>query len=254
MHPNSSPVADLEIDLPLNPTGRFALYFAPDPSTTLWAIGSAWLGHDAALGEPRPPPAVEGLSLSRWRTITETASRYGFHATLKPPFRLAAAAHVAALDASLASFAADWMPISLPRLRIADLNGFLAIQVTEEHVAVRTLADTCVRTFDAFRAPPSAEERARRQRAVLTERQRALLDEWGYPYVFEEWRFHMTLTCRLDEAERPRLQDILQDVFASALAEPSELDALCLFHQEAHDAPFRILRRYRLGRPTSDGR
>ena len=34
----------------------------------------------------------------------------------------------------------------------------------------------------------------------LTDRQEALLTQWGYPYVMEEFRFHITLTGALDPA------------------------------------------------------
>lgn len=252
MQLNSAPVAGAGIDTPHNPNGRFALYFAPEPATRLWSAGCAWLGRDAARNAPLPPPRVEGLSVERWRAITETAARYGFHATLKPPFHLASPSRVASLDAALAAFAAASPPIPLPPLRIAEIDGFLSIQLAGTDTAVHGLADACVRDFDTFRAPPSAAERARRQETKLSERQRTYLQAWGYPYVFEEWRFHMTLTCRLDGAELDCLTGVLRRTFAAALAEPAEVDALCLFHQDSDGAPFRILRRYRLGRSAFD--
>src|SRR6202000_780688 len=51
-----------------------------------------------------------------------------------------------------------------------------------------------------LRARPSPDDLGRRLAAPLTERQRALLVEWGYPYVFDEFRFHMTLSNSLDDA------------------------------------------------------
>ena len=36
----------------------------------------------------------------------------------------------------------------------------------------------------------------------LTARQDAMLVRWGYPYVFDTWFFHMTLTRRLSAEEK----------------------------------------------------
>ena len=71
------------------------------------------------------------------------------------------------------------------------------LRETEPSAALQALADACVEQLDRFRAPPSDAELARRRRASLTPRQDAMLVRWGYPYVFDTWFFHMTLTRRL---------------------------------------------------------
>ena len=58
------------------------------------------------------------------------------------------------------------------------------------------------RRLDPFRAPLTPSERARRRPEDLDPRRRALLDRWGYPHVFEAFRFHMTLTGRLADDAR----------------------------------------------------
>ena len=111
---------------------------------------------------------------------------------------------------------------------------------------MNALAVAAVDQLDAFRAPPSDAELAKRRRAGLTPRQEALLKRWGYPYVMEEFRFHMTLTGRLGGEERAVVGNILQEVSAPLLRDALRIDAVSLFQQPGRSAPFRIVGRYRL--------
>ncbi|MEX2455572.1 MAG: DUF1045 domain-containing protein, partial [Rhodospirillaceae bacterium] len=90
-------------------------------------------------------------------------------------------------------------------------------------------------------------ELARRRAAGLTPAQNALLQRWGYPYVLEEFRFHITLTGRLDADARPRFEKALESALAPALGRPLTVDSLCLFVQPAPDARFHLHRRFVLG-------
>ena len=67
---------------------RYAIYFAPRPRRALARFGAAWLGWDAEAGADRDGPELAGLPRPR-AEIVATPRRYGFHATLKAPFRLA---------------------------------------------------------------------------------------------------------------------------------------------------------------------
>ena len=214
---------------------RAALYWAPERSDPLHALGSRWLGRDAEAGAAIPQPAVPGLDLA---ALTEEPRRYGLHATLKPPFRLAAP--WPALHAAAAALAARTPPFLLPPLRVAPLHGFLALRETAPCAELRRFADACVVELDAFRAPPSAEELARRRRHDLSPAQQALLRRWGYPYVLKEWRFHVTLTCRLAPAELPVVRAAAEALLGAAAGRPRWVRELCLFTQAAPDAPFLI--------------
>src|SRR5207245_1192733 len=92
--------------------------------------------------------------------------------------------------------------IPLIRPVVDSISGFIAVIPAEPVAELQQLAADCARDFDSFRAPLGAEDRARRRPEKLTERQRDYLDRWGYPYVMEEFRFHMTLTGRLDAERR----------------------------------------------------
>ncbi|MXP63394.1 DUF1045 domain-containing protein [Roseomonas sp. M0104] len=217
---------------------RLALYWAPEVSDPLHAAASAWLGRDAETGAALPQPGVPGLDL---HALTADARRYGFHATLKPPFHLATS--YAAARAAAAELAAAVPPFALPPLRIADLDGFLALRVCEPCPALHAFADACVRQLDAHRAPPAEAELARRRPERLSARQRGYLEAWGYPHVFEEWRFHLTLSCRLSGEQRPVLHAAANAVLAEAAGRPRVVRELCLFTQAASGAPFLIAER-----------
>ncbi len=109
-----------------------------------------------------------------------------------------------------------------------------------------------MRGFDAFRAPPTAAELARRRAGGLDAEQSALLDRWGYPHVFERFRFHMTLTGMLDGVPDATVRNVAAAATAAvdALANaPLVCDAVCLFVQRAPAARFVLMDRFALG-PT----
>ncbi|MBT9289780.1 DUF1045 domain-containing protein [Prosthecodimorpha staleyi] len=225
---------------------RYAIYFAPAPETALWRFGSAAIGYDAATGADQPIPEVAGFSPERLREITAEPRRYGFHATLKPPFRLADPTDAAGLLEAVARVAASCRPFGLPELRLDAIGGFLALTVAGRPQSLHDLADTCVERFDPWRAAMDEAEMARRASAGLSERERDHLARWGYPYVFDRFRFHMTLTGRLADAERAALASALSDRFA-AIAAPVAVDALTVFVQPDPAARFRVLARFPFG-------
>lgn len=217
---------------------RAALYWAPETADPLHARGSAWLGRDAAAGTALAQPAVDGLDLA---ALTADPRGYGLHATLKPPFRLAQGHD--ALLADAAAFAAATAPFDLPPLAVHDLDGFLALRETAPCLALHAFADACVAALDAHRAPSTEAEIARRRPDRLTAAQRENLMRWGYPYVFGEWRFHVTLTRRLDAAEKAVLMPAVTRFLGDAPARARRVDALSVFVQPEPGAPFTIAAR-----------
>ena len=225
-------------------TARHAVYFAPAAETPLARFGAAWLGRDAETGVRLARPAVEGFSDERLERITETPRGYGFHATLVPPMRLVEGCTAATLDAALAAFAAAQRPFRAPPLRLAELYGFLALVLSGESEAIQALEDDIVRAFRRFRAPPDVGAQARREAGALTPRRRTLFQEWGYPYLLDEFNFHMTLSNTLDAGELRALRRALAPLAAPHCAAPLAVSGIALFEQAAHDAPFALARRY----------
>jgi putative phosphonate metabolism protein len=217
---------------------RLALYWAPAGDDALHARGSAWLGRDAQSGDVIAQPLVDGIDLAQ---ATADPRGYGLHATLKPPFRLRHGYAAARADA--AALAALTAPFDLPPLAVHDLDGFLALRESAPCPALHALADACVSDLDAHREPPDAAEIARRRPDRLTMAQRAQLDRWGYPYVFEEWRFHVTLTRRLSPDEKAVLMPAVTAFLGDAPGHARRVDAISLFVQPAPGAPFTVAER-----------
>ncbi|QQR36260.1 DUF1045 domain-containing protein [Devosia oryziradicis] len=218
-------------------TERFAIYFAPAATSNLWERAATWLGRDAADGDLFDGP-VAGIDRDRLLNLTQSANRYGFHATLKAPMALAEDSDEALLRAALTNFAARHRPIALGRLKLASLHGFLALVLDGDNEALQDFAAHVVEDFDPFRAPMTVKDRAARARG-LSERQLELLDAYGYPYVFEEFRFHMTLTDRLSDDDAAEIAAAAATWFGPALEEPVVLDRLSLFVETEAGKPFR---------------
>lgn len=226
---------------------RFALYAAPHAKDPLHAFAAQWLGWDPETGAKLPAAPAAGLTAARLAELTAEPRQYGFHGTLKPPFYLAADTDEGQLIMALERFAAARRPLRVP-LRMAALGTFLALRPAGPSPELDALAADCVRDFDRFRAPASEQELARRRAAGLSERQEQYLQQWGYPYVLDEFRMHFTLTGRIrDEAERQAVLEHLTAQTAPLLRRDLALDELCLFVQSDPAANFRIAGRYKIG-------
>lgn len=220
---------------------RYAIYFAAGADNALSRFGAELLGYDAYTGDERPFPGDALRVAPDWRDVTTDPRKYGFHGTLKAPMTLTSGKTEAALAAACAAFAGKARPIPAIRPVVDAISGFIAVIPAEPVVSLQTLAADCVRDFDSFRPPLTAEDRARRKPEKLTERQRDYLDRWGYPYVMEEFRFHMTLTGRLDAERRGPILEMLRARFAGLRLDTLEIDRIALFKQDDAKARFRII-------------
>ena len=220
---------------------RYAIYFAAGADSALSRFGAELLGYDAYTGE-EPPFADDALRVAPdWRDITADPRRYGFHGTLKAPMALAAGRTEAELLAACAAFAGKARPIPVIRPVVGAISGFIAVIPAQPVDALQKLAADCARDFDCFRPPLTAEDRARRKPDRLSERQRDHLDRWGYPYVMEEFRFHMTVTGRLDADRRGPILEMLRARFAGLGLDTLEIDRITLFKQDDAKTRFRLI-------------
>lgn len=220
---------------------RYAIYHAP-PAGEFARRAAQWLGWDAERGQAAPHPDL-GLPAAG---ITAEPRRYGFHATIKPPFRLGQGQTVEGLVEALDGLAARLPPVALTGLEMRPLGGFLALVPEAETAALQDLAAEVVRALDPFRSPLTEAEIARRRPERLTPRQQELLALWGHPYVLEEFRFHMTLTDRLSPDLADRAAPILQAWFNEVLPRPYLIEDLCLFGEQADDGQFVLVSRHPL--------
>lgn len=226
---------------------RYALYVAPEPGSVLAAFGAEWLGRDCATDTPLAQPAVDGITSERMADLTASARQYGFHATIKPPFYLRDGRREDELIDAFAAFAAARAAFEVG-LGLRSLGGFLALMMTPPDHRMNALAADAVRDLDPFRAPPGEKELARRRAAGLSAQQETLLQQWGYPYVMGEFRFHMTLSSRMaDGAERDAFVAALTPRAEAVTAEPFRVDAVALFKQPRQGADFVQVRRFAFG-------
>lgn len=218
---------------------RYAIYYAPEHGSRLDRFGAEHLGYDAYDGTDVPFPPETKLPAD-WRQMTQDPRKYGFHATLKPPMALASGRSEDELIAACAGFASTPRAIPVIEPVVDAISGFIAIVPATVSSPLEHLAADCVRAFDRFRAPLTEADRARRNPSRLTPRQRDYLERWGYPYVMEEFRFHMTLTGRLDPEQASPLA-ILRERFRSIAIGSLSVDRIALFRQDGSDRRFRII-------------
>ena len=225
---------------------RYAIYFAPRPGSRHDQVGSRWLGRDALSGLRLAQPFVDGLAPGRLDALTAAPRRYGLHATLKPPFRLRDGSDWPRLDAGLCALSAGLKPFSF-QVGVAWLDNFLAWRPTTEEPQLAAIAERCAVELDPLRRPPEAVELARRRSAGLTTRQSELLERWGYPYLMEEFRFHLSLSAQIEGNEALHLGAALEAHCRGIAEEPLQFDALSLFVQQEPGADFLQVCRYLFG-------
>ena len=223
---------------------RYAVYYVPPKGSALAHFGATWLGWDLDPGTPLPHPDLPGLAVPI-AEVTATPRRYGFHGTLKPPFRLADNDGGVALRSAVAALAARSPAILGPPLALSPIGRFLALMPSAPFPELDRLAAACVTELDAFRAPPSEAELSRRRAAGLSAAQEAYLARWGYPYVLGEFRFHLTLTGPLDAPTAAEVASVLAPLAAPHCAEPFTVGEICLCG-ELSDGHFQIVERYSL--------
>lgn len=225
-------------------TRRFALYFAPPEGSELETFGRSFLGRDHMTGAEIEPLRIEGLSTEEMRQITNSARHYGFHATLKAPFVLRDGCSVEDLRDAAEAFAEKRSAFEAPPLQVSALSRWIAFTLSADCPEMDLLATDCVRDFEPFRAALNEADIARRRESALTLRQDQQMLAFGYPYIFDDFHFHMTLAGPLEVDERTRLVRILRPVTSAIENAPLCVDAIALYEQPNRDSPFLQTGRY----------
>ncbi len=230
-------------------TPRYAVYFAPEPDSELDAFGSSWLGRNMDGVDAKEVAIISGLDESRRQELTESPRRYGFHGTLKPPFELNPSTTIDALLRTAHIFARGLSPVEIPPLELAVIGKFIALTPTSQSAELEKLSAACVRAFEAFRSPLTTEQLKNYRSNKLTVHQEQMLEHWGYPYVMEEFRFHMSLTDRIDDAEeREKIFSALKSLVKPVLGKPIAAKHITVFGQSGRDQPMVAIERIPFGK------
>ena len=230
---------------------RYAVYFAPHPGSLGWLAGSHWLGRCAALLQPLQQLAIDGVAAEDLHLLTAAPRRYGWHATLKAPFALAPGTDWITLHQAVQAVASRLQPFVLPPLQVERIDDFLALVPARSHPAnaqIQEAAAACVTALQPLAAPLSDADLARRRAVGLTPRQDALLQRWGYPFVLEEFRFHLSITGSLAQVA-PSTQALVLDAAQEFFADLPTLkfNSLALFAEPTPGADFVLLDHLEMG-------
>ena len=216
---------------------RYAIYYIPD--LPLFQIGSDWLGWNSITGQ-------DTLLSADHHRITDRPRKYGFHATVKPPFSLASNSTLCELQNAFHAFCATVSPATGGTLKISRLGRFLAMTQDVQSNEVTELAASTVSHFDKFRAPQSDQDIEKRRQRRLTPEQDALMLRWGYPYVMQEFKFHMTLTGPLQNDEIDTIKHDANTRFQEFLGQPLKIASLALLGEDSDSGRFHVINKLSL--------
>ena len=230
-------------------TQRYAIYFAPEPDSPLDVFGRQWLGRDTSGTVSDGQMAVPGLTIEQLARLTERPRRYGMHGTFKPPFALNASSTLNGLVTAARVLAKSLSPVVIPPLQLDMIGHCIALVPESSSAKLERLASTCVRTFEGFRQALREDQQEEEKRNKLTVHQEQMLEHWGYPYVMEEFRFHITLTePLLDATERTAVMRALTHLVAPLLGESLPVREIAVFSQQTRALPMSLVARTPFGR------
>lgn len=225
-------------------TERYAMYFSPGADSELEKFGQSVLCR-SGIRKRQANASSAFPDQARWLKITEQPAHYGFHATLKAPFELKQSHTVDNLTTAVTAFAMSKSPIELTTLYPRYLGGFMALTLEYELDSLSSFAFNCVKSFESFRKTLSNEDIQRRKLQGLSSRQESLLMEYGYPYVADEFRFHMTLSSKLKEHDHDYKTWAISE-YNRLISKTPVLDKIAIFSQADRQTPFALIAEFPL--------
>jgi hypothetical protein len=218
---------------------RYAIYFCPASDTALGRLGHDWLA-----ASPHAPE-LPGISTERRNALLVKARRYGWHATIRAPFTPAVDVAYDDVRRAVVSVAHACASFELP-LHIHRLAGFLALRPCVDGAAPKQLATTCLKALLPLCAPLSKEMLDRRSVGLDADEVR-LLQGYGYPYVLDRYRFHLTLSAPAIESE----ENVMREWLEPRVAElpPTRVDALSICREATPGGAFELVERIPLRAP-----
>lgn len=205
---------------------RYAVYHLPEGA--LWDFGTSWLGWDARQGgKVRRMAELPEIA----DKVTDAPRPYGFHATLKAPFRLAEGRKPDEMALALRLLCDRLSPLTLDMAPSCDW-GFVALRPRHQPPELIALESSLVTRLDEFRAPLTPQEYDRRRPDALSPQARKHLDHWGYPFVLELFSYHLTLSGALPVPQAQALRATLQPHLAPLIAAPMPVRTVALMGED----------------------
>lgn len=224
---------------------RYAIYWAPPLESDLETFGRRWLLQTSEEETLQSLGEKFALEPGLIRRATESPRRYGLHATIKAPFRLAPETNEAALSEALAAFCARRRNIRTGPLRLHRFTHYLALVPESCRAELEWLADECVTHFDRFRAPLDEGDHARRA-GHLSPLEQTNFEQFGYPHIFSLFFFHITVAGPLSQGELERVEAAVIPLVAPFCEQDFIVDGLGLYGDPGGGAPFECVARYAL--------
>ncbi len=220
---------------------RYAIFYTP-PHGPLQEFGAAWLGWDSVAGQAVAHPEIGGLDVA---ALTKTPRKYGLHGTLKAPFRLGDGVNLARVQDAAQEFAGLHKPVSLAGLELQHEHGFIGLRPACDQTDLNSLAANIVRFFDPLRAPLTDADIARRRKSRLSPRQDQQMLDWGYPFIFEDFHFHLTLSGAVQPALAEAVINPLRPALMPLVPSPFVIDAITVMGEDGQGM-FHQIHRYAL--------
>jgi hypothetical protein len=222
---------------------RYGIYYAPPKEHSLAKFSASWLGWDANVGFPINFSKLQGLRY-KLSEITKKPRKYGFHGTLKPPFALKEGKNPEELLHDVSNFSKTIRGFEIPKIKLQNLDGFIAIVPEKPCPKLQDLARKCVLEFDYFREIETFEQVQKRRILGLTQSQENNLIKWGYPFVLEDFNFHLTLSGRLQPDCLNNIMSVLSTELDEVLKLPLRINELCVVGEIPITGYFQIIHRF----------
>jgi hypothetical protein len=226
---------------------KYAVYWVPKRTDALARFGAAWTGWCADQGERRSASPLGDLSINIG-AVTNGVRRHGFHAVIKAPFSLAAGRSRFSVEHFLGCLAEDAVSFQLPRLRLAVVDGYVALVPSQASQALDELVSRVGEAFAPLEAatPINGSDKTPDVANAPCATGRKMSGPVLMFPTSAVHRFHLPLTDRLNTATALELIEKLQQVLEPMLREPRQIRDLALMGDPGENRPLRLLLRYEL--------
>ena len=228
---------------------RYAIYYVPSENSELDLFGKCWLGWDPYKGVETTKSDLSKLpSFKKFSSLVLTPKQYGFHGTIKAPFRLKNEYTYNDLENKVREISKQIHSFYFDQLIIKKLGNFIGL-IPTNNLKINAVSNKFVEELDYLRDELSESEIKKRKPHKLTSNQKQMLFKWGYPYVFDEFKFHLTLTSKLNVVEIDDVLRSLQNILKQVNLNKISFNNICIFGQKS-DEKFYFVQRFNFNNLT----